>query len=477
MRHILVCTTLDRAVQTIRSTFRASDRIMVLDNIKTCLETLEQKRYDFLFVDAGLFSPSENIKGYKEQLNPFWEKNPALEIILLTTKETIRRTVHLVKAGASDYLIFPLDPVEIQHVIDSILHEQQIYSELKHLRDHFWHRDSYAVLKTRSPGMQEVFQKIRAVAPMESTVLLLGETGTGKGVIAHLIHRHSKRSEKQFIQIHCGAISDSILESELFGHEKGAFTGATRRKLGKFEIANGGSLFLDEIGTISPNMQVNLLHVLQERSFQRVGGEEDIHVDVRLIAATNADLQKLSCEGLFRQDLYFRLNVFPITIPPLRERQEDIPILVETFLDNLNKNSSKQVQNATPDVLEALYAYDWPGNIRELENVIERAFVVAESHQLTLDCLPSELVNPSEITPLFSVKTSVPLEHARKEAVEAVEKAYLIELLRQHEGRIDRSAAAAGIGVRQLHKLLNRHHIDKSQYKHPPSGSYRKSEL
>lgn len=465
MRQILVCSALDRAIQMIRESFKKTDRVTALTDYKACHEAFNEKRFDFLFIDAGFFSPAENIKGYQEQLNPFWEKNPTIEIILLTTKETIRRTVHLVKAGASDYLIFPLDLIEIQHVIDSILQEQRIYSEVKYLRDQFWHRDSFAILKTRSAKMQEIFQKIRAVAPMESTVLLLGETGTGKGVIAHLIHRHSPRCDKQFIQIHCGAISDSILESELFGHEKGAFTGATRRKLGKFEIANGGSLFLDEIGTISPNMQVNLLHVLQERSFQRVGGEEDIHVNVRLIAATNADLQQLSHDGLFRQDLFFRLNVFPIQIPPLRERKEDIPVLVDTFLDNLNKNSSKQIRKATPEVLDALNAYDWPGNIRELENVIERAFVLAESHQLTLDCLPAELVNPDEVAPIISFKTNITLEKARQNAIEAVEKAYLIELLTKYEGRIDRSAVSAGIGVRQLHKLLTKYHIEKSHFK------------
>ncbi|MBN2105035.1 sigma-54-dependent Fis family transcriptional regulator [bacterium] len=465
MRQILVCSAMNRAIQMIRDSFKKPDRVTALNDFKVCHEALNEKRYDFLFIDAGFFSPAENIKGYQEQLNPFWEKNPTLEIVILTTKETIRRTVHLVKAGASDYLTFPLDPVEIHYVMDSISQDLQIYSEIKYLRDQFWHRDSYAILKTKNSKMQDVFEKVRAVAPTESTVLLLGETGTGKGVIANLIHRHSPRSDKQFIQIHCGAISDSILESEMFGHEKGAFTGATRRKLGKFEIANGGTLFLDEIGTISPNMQVNLLHVLQERSFQRVGGELDIHVNVRLIAATNSNLYQLSQEGQFRQDLYFRLNVFPIMIPPLRERKEDIPILVRTFLDTLNQASAKKVRECDPAVFEALHNYNWPGNIRELENVIERAFVLAEKDHLTVECLPAELAMVSDPNSVFSFQNSDTLESARNRAVQLVEKAYLTELLTRYHGRINRSASAAGIGVRQLHKLMTKYGLDKSQFK------------
>ncbi|MBN1783305.1 sigma-54-dependent Fis family transcriptional regulator [bacterium] len=471
MSQILVCSAQERAIRIIHESIKKSDRMGSVRSLDECRSQLNRARFDFLFIDTDFFEPAENIKNSREQLDPLWINNPALEIILLTTKENIRRTVHLVKAGASDYLTFPLDPVEIHHVIDSIVQDQQIYSEVKYLRDQFWHRDSYAILKTNSPKMRDVFEKVRAVAPMESTVLLLGETGTGKGVIANLIHRHSPRRERQFIQIHCGAISDSILESEMFGHEKGAFTGATRRKLGKFEIANGGTLFLDEIGTISPNMQVNLLQVLQNRCFQRVGGEQDIHVDVRLIAATNADLQQLSQEGLFRQDLYFRLNVFPIVIPPLRQRKEDIPMLVQTFLDAMNQNSAKKVRQTDPAVLKALNQYHWPGNIRELENVIERAFVLARSGRLTLDCLPAELINPSEMASIFSVNAGMTLDEARKHTLDLMEKAYLTQLLTEHGGRIARSAESAGIGVRQLHKLLTRHQIKKSQFKHPDSSA------
>jgi DNA-binding NtrC family response regulator len=471
MKQILVCSTYKKAVQVIQESFRKSAHVTANHELNACRDILSHHRFDFFFVDAGFFSPAENLRGYKDQLNPFRENNPTLEIVLLTNKETIRRTVHLVKAGASDYLTFPLDPVEIHYVIDSINKDQQVFSEITYLRDQFWHRDSYAILKTRSQKMQDVFNKIRAVAPTESTVLLMGETGTGKGVIANLIHRHSPRNVKQFIQVHCGAIADTILESELFGHEKGAFTGATRRKLGKFEIADGGTLFLDEIGTISPNMQVNLLQVLQDRSFQRVGGELDIHINVRLIAATNSDLQQMSSEGKFRQDLYFRLNVFPIVIPPLRERKEDIPILVQTFLDKLNQTSAKNVRDTEPAVLEALCQYSWPGNIRELENVIERAFVLTEEDRLTVDCLPAELVTLTDNLPVIAIGASETLEDVRQRTIEMVEETYLNELLSRHHGRIDRTASSAGIGVRQLHKLMKKYKIDKNQFKEQKESS------
>lgn len=472
MNTILVCSEQETAIHILQSSFQKPHRVASVGSWEDCLAHLDKTRYDFLFIDAAFFAPAEQIKAYKEQLTPLWAKNPTLEIVVLTAKDTIRRAVHLVKAGASDYLTFPLDPVEVHYVVEAVLHDQQLHSEIRYLRDHFWHRDSYAILKTRSPKMQEVFQKVRAVAPTESTVLLLGETGTGKGVIANLVHRHSPRAEKQFIQINCGAISDSILESELFGHEKGAFTGATRRKLGKFEIANNGTIFLDEIGTISPAMQVNLLHVLQYRSFHRVGGESDIRVNVRLVAATNADLHKLSQEGAFRQDLYFRLNVFPIVIPPLRDRREDIPLLIDTFLDNLNQKSTKKVRGTDPDVLRALQDYDWPGNIRELENVIERAFVLSESGSLSLDDLPAELIPDAEAECPIPVDASLPLDEARKQTIETFEKAYLAELLSRHGGRIDRTASAAGVSVRQVHKLLTKYGIDKSRFKpRGPKGS------
>jgi transcriptional regulator with GAF, ATPase, and Fis domain len=312
--------------------------------------------------------------------------------------------------------------------------------------------------------MSEVFEKVRAVAPTESTVLITGETGTGKGVIAKLIHEHSRRADKQFISVHCGAIPDTLLESELFGHEKGAFTGAIRRKLGKFEIAQGGTIFLDEIGTISSSMQIKLLQVLQERTFQRVGGELSISADVRIIIATNADLQKMCQEGSFRRDLFYRLNVFPIEIPPLRERLADIPLLLDTFLKKLNRFSLKNIRDFAPGFLTVMQSYDWPGNIRELENLVERAFIIEETPILTIESLPKDLVSDETFkSPIANLTQS--LKTVRLRAVETAEQRYLVELLKEHNGKINDTAAAAGIGVRQLHKLMIKYKLKKEDFR------------
>jgi transcriptional regulator with GAF, ATPase, and Fis domain len=276
--------------------------------------------------------------------------------------------------------------------------------------------------------------------------------------------------------VHCSAIPDTLLESELFGHEKGSFTGAVRRKLGRFEIAQGGTIFLDEIGTLSASTQSKLLQVLQERRFQRVGGEETIESDVRIIAATNADLQKMSDEGHFRVDLFYRLDVFPIEIPPLRDRLQDIPALVEVFLNRLNRNRPGKAVGIHPRVLDAFRRYHWPGNIRELENLVERAFILEKSTLLTPSSFPAELFGGEKESPVMAVDSSRTLDEVRKECVESIERQYLIDLLSRYRGRMDRSAEAAGIGVRQLHKLLKRHRIRKEKFK-TPAAVAQESEL
>jgi transcriptional regulator with GAF, ATPase, and Fis domain len=313
--------------------------------------------------------------------------------------------------------------------------------------------------------MRNVFDKIRSVSPTKSTVLLTGDTGTGKSVLAQLIHQHSNRRDAQFISVHCGAIPDTLVESEMFGHEKGAFTGAIKRKLGKFEIANGGTIFLDEIGTITPSAQIKLLQVLQDGTFQHVGGEETIKTDVRVIAATNADLKNMCDEGQFRKDLYYRLNVFPIEIPALRERFEDIPLFIDTFLKNLNKFSLKEINAAHPQVLDAFSRYSWPGNIRELENLIERAYILETSDQLTPESFPGELFE-SDSTPVFIPSSEdLTLTAARQRGVEEVERNYLKDVLTRHKGKIGDSAKVAGISTRQLNKLMNKYGIRKEEFK------------
>jgi transcriptional regulator with GAF, ATPase, and Fis domain len=293
----------------------------------------------------------------------------------------------------------------------------------------------------------------------------VGETGTGKGVLAKLIHRHSNRKSRPFVSVHCGAIPDTLLESELFGHEKGAFTGAVRRKLGKFEIADGGTIFLDEVGTITSPAQIKMLQILQDRMMQRVGGEKSIEVDVRIIAATNSDLLRMVREGHFRQDLFYRLNVFPIEIPPLRERAEDIPLFAELFLERLNKFYSKSIHSVHSDVLEAFELYSWPGNIREMENLIERAYILETTSVLTPEGFPSDLFTQNPRGESRTPDMRLTLAEVRQRAVERVEREYLRELLLTHKGRINLTALAAGITTRQLHKLMTRHRLNKQDFK------------
>jgi transcriptional regulator with GAF, ATPase, and Fis domain len=313
--------------------------------------------------------------------------------------------------------------------------------------------------------MKKAYEKIRSVAPTRSTVLLMGETGTGKGELAKLIHRHSTRRDAQLISVHCGAIPDTLLESELFGHEKGAFTGAVRRRLGKFEIATGGTIFLDEIGTITPSAQIKLLQILQDQTFQRVGGEETLEANVRVISATNTDLKKMCEDGQFRKDLYYRLNVFPIEIPPLRDRPEDIPHLVEVFLKRMNKFSSKEIHDIHPHVLEAFTRYSWPGNIRELENLMERAYILETSSLLTPESFPSELLESEAPSASIAFDAQLTLTEVRHKGIEDIERRYLKEVLAKNHGKIKESASVAGVTTRQLHKLMKRYGIRKEEFR------------
>jgi DNA-binding NtrC family response regulator len=319
--------------------------------------------------------------------------------------------------------------------------------------------------RTKSPAMARAFEKVRSVAPTKCTVLLLGETGSGKGVVARLIHACSNRRTAHFVSVHCGALPDTLLESELFGHEKGSFTGAVRKKVGKFEMAHGGTIFLDEIGTISQTAQVKLLQVLQDGHFERVGGEETIHTDVRVIAATNAHLKEMSGAGLFRNDLYYRLNVFPIDIPPLRERVEDIPMLADVFIQNFNLDTTKKIEGIQSEVMELLRCYPWPGNIRELENVIERACILETSETLSCKSFPCEIMEPGSGTRPKPGNGAMTLAEVRRRRIEEVERAYLTETLAQCKGQIGVSAKAAGIGVRQLNKLMKKYRIRKEDYR------------
>jgi DNA-binding NtrC family response regulator len=465
MKSILVTTTEQQTVQTIRSCFQSDCRVDSAATKLRALELLSQKHYDLVFVELDILLADDSDEACKEALQPFWQLYPTLEIIVMAPHHRIRQAVKAVKAGASDYLSYPIDPEEVKHVARSISESIIKQSELNYLRDQFWQADSLELVKTKSPLMKRVFEKIRSVSPTKSTVLLTGDTGTGKSILAKLIHQHSNRRDAQFISVHCGAIPDTLVESEMFGHEKGAFTGAIKRKLGKFEIANGGTIFLDEIGTITPSAQIKLLQILQDGAFQRVGGEETLKTDVRVIAATNDDLKKMCDGGQFRKDLYYRLNVFPIEVPALSERIEDIPLFIETFLKKLNNFSLKKIHSTHPHVLEAFSRYSWPGNIRELENLIERAYILETSGELTPESFPNELFD-SESTPVFIPSSkNLTLTQARQRGIEEVERNYLKDVLARHKGKIGDSAEAAGISTRQLNKLMNKYGIRKEEFK------------
>jgi len=468
MKSILVASGNQVICDAVRECFTPDYRVNTASTKASCLDKFGQKRYEFTFIDLELLcepSVSGERDDYKAALGPFREIFPAASIIVMSSTEMIREAVQAVRAGFNDYLTYPIDQEEAKHVAQSLDESVKKESELNHLRDTFWQADSLELVQTGNPAMREVLEKVRAVAPTKSTVLLTGETGTGKGIVAKLIHSHSHRSNKPFISTHCGAIPDTLLESELFGHEKGAFTGAIRRKLGKFELADKGTIFLDEIGTITPSAQIKLLQVLQEKSFQRVGGETTIEVDVRIITATNTDLKKSTDQGLFRNDLYYRLNVFPIEIPPLSERKEDIPFISRTILKRLNTFHLKEIQDFHPQVLEAFERYAWPGNIRELENVIERAYILESSSVLSPESFPSDLFGGGNATSQLPLDTSLTLTEARRRSIESFERQYLGQLLNMHEGRIGETAEAAGISARQLHKLMAKYKIRKEQFK------------
>ena len=368
-------------------------------------------------------------------------------------------------AGASDYILRPLNAGEVRLVVASAENSVIKNLELDYLRDKFWRPDALDMIRTESTAMRLVYEKIRAVAATKATILLSGETGTGKGVLARVIHIHSQRRDGPFISVHCGAIPDTLLESELFGHEKGSFTGAHRKKLGKFEIAKGGTIFLDEVGTISPSSQIKLLQVLQDGTFSPVGSEETFKTDARIISASNADLQQKSENGTFRKDLYYRLNVFPIELPPLRERKDDISLLTDTILKRINSAYGKNINRVHPAVIAALKKYSWPGNIRELENLMERAYLLESTAALTPENFPNELFENDPAAAILPIQADASLAVARKRTVEEFERQYLKELLSRNRGKVKVSADQAGITTRQLNKLMLKYGIRKEFFK------------
>jgi len=350
------------------------------------LALLEREPVDLVVTDVRM--PG---MGGMEALRAVKELNPDIVVIIMTAFGSIDQAVQAVKEGAYDYISKPFKIEEMLLTIDKALEERRLRHEVTALRQELHTRYHFENLIGKSRAMQEVFKLIEQVAASRSTVMVYGKSGTGKELVAKAVHYNSQRTTKPFVAVNCAAIPAELLESELFGHEKGAFTGAIATKVGKFELATGGTLFLDEVGSMRLDLQAKILRALQEREIERVGGTRTIKIDVRVLAATNRDLKRAVEEGAFREDLYYRLNVVPITLPPLRQRRDDIPLLVEYFIAKYNREFNRSVKGFSAGATAALYQYDWPGNVRELENVIERAVALAQSETVSLRELPLDI--------------------------------------------------------------------------------------
>lgn len=472
MNSLLLLTVRAQLLEAVQSVLTADEHLDQVVKPEHLLRVFQKKRHEVVIIDldsivgSGGKWAADDSRGLIGELKRLL---PTVQIVLLTPRDRVTDAIAAVGAGASSYHKTPIQPEELRHIIDKSKSVLRTLGELEHLRANFGRTDLPDLARTNSAAMQSIYEQIRAVAPTRATILLLGETGTGKSLLAKLIHRFSNRSGKPLISVHCGAIPEGLVESELFGHEKGAFTGAIKKKLGKFEIAHGGSIFLDEIGTISAAVQIKLLQVLQEQTFQRVGGESSLVSDVRVLAATNVDIGAMVQRGEFRSDLFYRLNVFAIRVPPLRERSEDIPLLVELFLDQLNRRYLKEIAGLRPGVLEALCQYQWPGNIRELENVMERAYILEQAELIGADKLPPEIVRvvSGQARVLWKPDPAQSLAEVRRMAVAQAERGYLEEVLKLHGGRINQSALAAGITTRQLYKLMKRYDLRKEGFQLP----------
>jgi DNA-binding NtrC family response regulator len=390
---------------------------------REAIQRVENDFYDLVVTDLNL----PQVDGMKV-LEYVIDQSPGTMCIIITGYGTIKSSVEAIKKGAFDYISKPIKSDEILLVVEKALKFRQLERENTLLKQQLRKKYQFDNFIGDSKPIQKVFELIERVADTDSTVLITGESGTGKELIAKAIHYNSYRRDKPMIVINCGAIPEELLESELFGHEKGAFTGAHKMRVGRFEMANGGTIFLDEIGDMSPNLQVKLLRVLQEQKFERVGGTRTLEIDVRIIAATNKNLINAVNKGKFRQDLYYRLNVIPMKVPPLRMRKSDIPLLVEFFVAKFNKQKQKHIVGFTQEAMNALMEYSWPGNVRELENLVERLVILASSDKIDLDDVPDSIKGKGEKVESIEVKIpkdGIVFEHA----VEEYEKKLILQAL------------------------------------------------
>jgi two-component system NtrC family response regulator len=416
--------------------------VATAENAETGLETFSKSPFDLVITDLkmpgkdGLFV-----------LGKVKKQSPQTEVIMMTAYATAQNAVEAMKKGAYDYIIKPFEMDELKLKVQHIMEKRRLTEENIQLKEELKDRYSLENMVGQSGLMQEVYKMVERVAPTDATVLIRGESGTGKELVALAIHHLSPRASEPFVAVNCGALPESLLESELFGHEKGAFTGADKMKIGRFELAGHGTIFLDEIGDISPSIQIKLLRVLQNRQIERLGGTQTIQIKARTIAATNRNLEDALKDGGFREDLYYRINVFPINLPPLREHQEDIPDLVAHFL----KKFGREEQAIEPEALELLMKYRWPGNVRELENIVERSLIMSTTGIIRVEDLPPHIRNVS----VSSVNTSIEIP-SQGLSLEDVEKKLIQNALKEAGGNKSRAAKLLGITRRKLYSMMER---------------------
>ena len=406
------------------------------------LDKLKETHFDIMLVDIKM----EGISGL-EVLQQVKESDPDVAVVMITAYGSIPTAIEAMKNGAYDYMLKPFDPNELGVLIEKIIRYQEQEREMLFLREEHKERTRFESMIGQSQPMQDIFNLICDVAPMDSTVLITGETGTGKGLAAKAIHTNSPRCNGPFVTVNCGAIPEHLMETELFGHQKGAFTDAKETKKGRLELAHGGTIFLDEVGEIGMRMQIDLLRVLEDRVFYRVGGTQPMEVDFRVIAATNRNLEKAIKDGSFRKDLFYRLNVVSMEMPSLKQRKEDITLLADHFLQRFIQETNKAIDKINREAMDELMLYDWPGNVRELENAIERAVVVGKERQIMPEDLPI-FCHDSLLTP-------------GNNSLKEVEKAHIRQILTDYDWNIARSAKTLGIDRSTLYSKIKRYEIEK----------------
>lgn len=423
--------------------------VRLAESAESALRVLGEERIDILLTDVRM----PGMDGLT-LLQRALARHPGLICVLLTAYGSVEVAVEAMKRGAYDFLTKPVNLDHLELLLSRALRSSAIESENRSLREQLDAKYGMESIVGNSPRMHQLFDVIRQAAPTQATVMVQGESGTGKELVAHAIHQLSTRSKGPFVAVHCAALVSSLLESELFGHEQGAFTGATARRKGRFEMADGGTLFLDEISEIESSLQVKLLRVLEERTFERVGGDQTVEVDIRLIAATNTDLRALVREGKFREDLFFRLDVVNIVLPPLRERLEDVPVLCGHFLALFCERNGKELAGFTPDAINVLSSHKWPGNVRELRNTVEKMVVMARGEKLTARDVPGSIRNevrsgPALVTGADALSGGNALADAEKQMI-------LVALERNGNNRT-RAARELGISRRTLHRKINQY--------------------